>query len=740
MKKRPIIIASIFMLIFIVEIVQILWINLKYENKYKEIEGKEEIKVKAVIISEADEKEYKYIYEIEIIEADDQNITKILKGTHWLLNIKKSNNNVANEKLQYGDFFEVAGKFEIPSEERNYKGFNYKKYLKTKKLYGNITVADDIKIIEKNKTNIVEKILHGVSKSIKNRIYELLDEDASKVCIGMLIGERKDISNQITEAFKGSNLTHMLAVSGAHISYIVLGISKIFNRTYKKVGKIFTICFLIFFMGLTGFSASVERASIMTILTIMSTILYRKSNVYSNLIFSAIIVLIFNPYSIFDIGFQLSYGGTIGIILLSPKISKYIYEKLQLKHKAIKTIVNMIIVSISANIVIIPIMMYHFNTLSITFLISNILAGPLLGIIIILGFIVYLVSLISINLASFIVFPLQLILNLLIYIASFCSKLPLSTILVKTPYLIEIIVYYICIYFLFFCQKKLKFIILLIILILSYKVFPIKIERNVKIYFVDVGQGDCILISTPTNKTILIDGGGSENSSFNVGEKTLLPYLLDRRITKIDYALISHFDTDHVEGLLYVLKKIEVGNVIVAKQGKVCDNYESFKEIVNKKNINVIIANKDKRIQIDKYTYFDILFPSDELICDNVLNNNSIVAKFCYYNFSMLFTGDIEKIAEEKIISEYANNKEKLNSTILKVAHHGSKSSSIEEILDLIKPKIALIGVGEKNTFGHPSEEVLNRLEEVGSKIYRTDLYGEIEIIVNAKGKIKIKK
>ncbi len=160
---------------------------------------------------------------------------------------------------------------------------------------------------------------------------------------------------------------------------------------------------------------------------------------------------------------------------------------------------------------------------------------------------------------------------------------------------------------------------------------------------------------------------------------------------------------------------------------------------MKKKQINVILVKQGDKINIEKDVYFEILFPEEELLQENVLNNNSIVAKLYYKNFSALFTGDIEEIAERKLIEKYKNTS-KLRSTLLKVAHHGSKSSSIKEILDKIRPKILLIGVGKNNKFGHPNEEVINRFRTYGTKVFRTDQDGEISIIIDMTGKIRIKK
>ena len=252
-------------------------------------------------------------------------------------------------------------------------------------------------------------------------------------------------------------------------------------------------------------------------------------------------------------------------------------------------------------------------------------------------------------------------------------------------------------------------------------------------------SGDSCLIVTPKNKKILIDGGGSERGSSNIGEKTLLPYLLNRKVSKLDYAIISHFDSDHCEGVLYVMQKIKVENVIIGKQYEDSTNYNKFKEIVKKQNLNVKIVEAGMRINIEKNLYFDVLWPdSQKMISDNAINNNSLVCKLNYNKFSMLFTGDIEEIAEKEIVSKYENNTSILKSTILKTAHHGSKTSSIEKILDVVKPKYAFIGVGENNTFGHPSNITIENLEKRKIKIYRTDKMGEICIKITKKAIIKI--
>ena len=186
------------------------------------------------------------------------------------------------------------------------------------------------------------------------------------------------------------------------------------------------------------------------------------------------------------------------------------------------------------------------------------------------------------------------------------------------------------------------------------------------------------------------------------------------------------------------MQEIKVNNIIIGKQYKSSENYEEFKEIVKKQNLNVKIVEEGEKVSIEDNLYFDIIWPfSDNMISDNSINNNSLVCKLNYKNYSMLFTGDIEAIAEKAILKKYSKNLNILKSDILKVAHHGSKTSSITEFIEKIKPKYAIIGVGEDNKFGHPSDNTIQNLEKANIRIYRTDKMGEIEIKTNGK-EIKI--
>lgn len=245
-----------------------------------------------------------------------------------------------------------------------------------------------------------------------------------------------------------------------------------------------------------------------------------------------------------------------------------------------------------------------------------------------------------------------------------------------------------------------------------------------------LGSGDSMLITTKMGKRILIDGGEENN--------ILLPYLLDRKINRVDYIIISHFDSDHYAGIVPILGKIKVQNIVISKQSEQNAEIEEFIKLANKYKINIAIVSAGDKIVVDKNTNIDILWPTKTSLKNMDLNDNSIVAKVNYQGVSILSTGDISKTVDNFIMDTYSENL--LKADILKVAHHGSKTSTSLEFIEKVKPKIALIGVGKNNKFGHPNEEVIEILENVRCKIYRTDENGEISIEIDKKGKIKLRR
>ena len=724
---------------------------LDYDKVYSNIDKQE--KYVGIILDIKEEKDYKTVYVIEI-----QDSQALFNKKKFLINIKKT-----KEILEYGDKIEFNGDYIKPDGKRNYKGYDYSLYLKTQKLYGTFNITS-YKIISKNNGNIIKKWLLNFKEYIKETLRKYLESNEAELCIGLTIGDRSGISKQVENDFKDANLTHMLAVSGSHFTYIILAVGHVNNwLKRKRLGQIIIIIVIILFMNLTGNTASVVRSGIMAIIMILSSLFYRKSDIWTSMGIAILFQLINNPYIIFDVGLQLSYGGVIGIVAFNKVISNFLKKIFKVKNneskvrnnnkkvrilnkdKIIKYIISAISVTISANLTIIPIMIFNFNTLSFSFILSNLLAGPILGVIVIFAFILIFLSVIfkSILIPLFIL--LNLLVKILIKIASFCASLPFSRVYIPTPNLFFMICFYIILGIIKYIHdkkintKKYLALLFIFIIILNF-VFPILASnrKNLEINFIDVGQGDSTLIRV-NNKNVLIDGGGSNYSSdFDVGEMTLLPYLLDRGIISLDYILVSHFDSDHYQGLIYVIENIKVKNIIISLLGQESNDLNEFLNIVKKKKINIICVKKGDIISLGD-AKIEILYPDSKVINENIKNNNAIVCKFIWRDFSMLFTGDIEEIAEKKLLKLYETNSEELKCTVLKIAHHGSKTSSTKDFLEAASPKIALIGVGKNNNFGHPNDGVIQRLNDINCKIYRTDKDGEITIKNNGK-KTKITK
>ncbi len=683
------------------------------EQKYDTIyEAKGEIEEHCIVIAEKEPKEYKDLYKVKIVNSKNS----ARNGTKLYIRVNKKAN------IEVGDMLLINGTYLEPDVARNERGFNYKEYLKTLEIYGTVEI-NHYKVIKKGRINKLILYTARLKEILKSNISKVIKKAENKnLLIAMILGDTEDLSEELKTDFLNSNLYHILSVSGGQVSNIIIGITILFRllKIHKKIMDVLCIVILIEFMFLTGLTPSIIRACIMCIISLISGLIIRRYDIANSLGISLLIILINNPFAINSLSVLLSYFGFLGIIVLGSFTIKEVNKVI--KNNILRYILNIVISSVAAQIFIFPIILYIFGTISLTFIFSNLLIIPLSTVITIIGLFIM-------------ICPLQIfgfvepLIELTINIVGFFSNIGISKIYCIIPNIKEIITYYVMSLYLYymlrrdyiykikhFFRKYKKIIVIILLLSIGTSYIYKNIQKDLYINFIDVGQGDSTLITTQFNKKILIDGGGSEfGSTFDVGEKTLLPYLLKKKIHKLDYVIISHFDSDHVGGILTILEELNVKQVLIPKQVEYSENYNKFLDIIKKRNIKIKIVEEGNTINIDKNTYLDILWPEEKQIKDNVLNNNSLIVRLCYKNFKMLFTGDIEEIAEQKLLQKYENT-EKLTADILKVAHHGSKSSSIAEFLEKVNPRIALIGVGKNNKFGHPNAGVLDRLNMLRNK------------------------
>ena len=614
--------------------------------------------------------------------------------------------------LKSGQVIDFEGEFSLPDEARNEYGFNYREYLKQRKIAGSIK-SQKFEII-RNKWNPIYKII-GLKYGFRKFLNKHFDNEAYGFINGIILADDTNIDDDVKELFKDASLLHVLAVSGMHINIIENILKKIFEKCkiHKKISQIVIINILVLYMIMIGSPVSCIRAVLMESLEGIAFVFNKKPNFKNNMIISLVIICILNPYNILNSGMWLSYMGTIGIVYGSNFFDKKIMKFLKRKNKLTQFISTNISISISVQLFILPIIIYYFNNVSVSCLISNLFITP---------FIAPIVYLIIISILIHFFAPVNILISILFKEINLIAKLNHLSIYVARPPGILIILYYFLLFFVifklknnfiqnyrFFYKYKTRFLMILIISALIYNSCFLIPRSYLEYDFIDVGQGDCSLIITPKHKSILIDGG--DNSDYDNGEKTILPILINRHIKQIDYLIISHFDSDHVGGLFSIIEKYKVKRVVISKQGENSDNFDEFIKKIKSKKIGIILVNQGNRIDIEKNIYMDILWPNENnTIIENCLNNNSIVCKLYYGKTSILFTGDIEKEAENGIVR---NCRVALNSTIVKVPHHGSKSSSTETFIQAVSPNIALIGVGKNNKFGHPNDEIIERYENM---------------------------
>ena len=554
--------------------------NKNYEKIYNNLSIQENLNLTGIIVSEKQEKQYYNKYKIKV-KYNNINL-------RFYITAKK------DIELNYGDKITFSGTYTKPEVQRNYKGFDYSEYLKQMKIFGTIK-CEKIKILGRNHGNIFFRISNKIFNKILSNTKKILKEETSSILLGLILGYKIDIEEETQENFRNASMSHILAVSGMHVTYVILGINIIFkNLIGKKKTNILSILILIFYMFITNFSPSITRASIMGIIMIFSKLIYRKNDIYTSISASLFLILIYNPFLIQNLGLQLSYVGVVGIVIFNKSIFN-ILKNIKVKNKVYKykikpkiqkyleKIKEIISVSISVQMSIFPKILYNLNTFNPYFLISNLVLSLVIGPVIILGFLLIVIIMINASIAEILVPIIQIGIKFLNFISNI-GKLPLSKIYVATPSLFLILIYYLFIIVLFSVyniylsknpnktqirvknlialmkiklrqnRQKLKCLLVIIIfIVLVVNLMP----KNLKIHFIDVGQGDSSLIITPQNKTILIDGGGSSGSDFDVGESTVIPYILDRGFTKIDVVIVSHFDQDHIGRNNYFVAKIK---------------------------------------------------------------------------------------------------------------------------------------------------------------------------------------
>lgn len=628
------------------------------------------------------------------IEEDKMNLELACKeklvGSYYF---KNDEYKFFKKKVNIGSSVIVKGKLVSPKNNTVPYLFNYKKYLYNKRVYYTLKI-DNIKILKENSNSFIK---------LKNKVIKHVNSyKDSTYLYAFILGKTELISDEVLTSYRENGISHLFALSGLHVSIfssILLFILK--KLRFKEIlNYVLIFIFLLLFSFITGFSPSILRATLLFFLLSINKVFYLNIRTLDILYLVFIILVIINPFIIYNLSFILSFTAAFFLIFSSDLLKGKNY------------FVSLFKVSLLSYFASLPLSIYYFGYTNLLGTILNLVFVPLV---------------------SFVVFPLTL---LTFIISKFYSILNITTNLLESLSLLfnkfKIIIYfprinlifvfiYLSILMLYIKFKKKICLYLIIVLLIFFKIRPY-MDNNTYIYYIDVGQGDSILVVTPhLNKTILIDTGGivsfNENYKSNIIKNKTIPFFRRIGINKVDYLFLTHGDYDHA-----------------GEANELLSNFCVKKVFINKGNINNIekkINNKEV-LRLKNFVIDNIKVNS---LNNNVFNNendDSTILLFNIYDYKFLFMGDASIKTEEYLLNNYILP----NVDILKVGHHGSYTSTSTDFINVIKPKYSVISVGENNMYKHPNKSVLDILDN--TKLFRTDVDGTIEVKISKKGyKIK---
>lgn len=652
-----------------------------------------------------------------------------------IVRCRLSRREVFSEEIKYGKRIKLCGLLEPFPFQRNPGEFDYGKYLALNDIQGVISVRGlhNVKVDENPDDNILRTWIYSIQSSLYNIIDSLHSSKHAGFLKGIIFGYRADIPPDVKQSFFETGTIHILAVSGSNVVFVALVFYTLFGffRIPRRAIAGAAILGLVIYMLITGSSPSVVRATIMAVVVLCGTLFERKIDIYNSIGVAALILLLWNTNTLFDIGFQLSFSAVISIVYFYPRLTKlinFVPERLK-RIKAVDAGLKLFAVSLAAQLGTIPFTVYYFNRTSIISFIANIPVVPISGINTFIGAAEIMTYPISSFVAGLYAAANDSLVWFLLGFVKHAANAPFASIEMWHFPAVFAIGYYIVILGIFnlnfprFRAWMLIYILIICNCFLFERVW-INFHTGLTVTVIDVGQGDAILLEFPNGKKMLVDTGPL-SQLFDAGERTIVPFLKRKGIRNLDYLLITHPHSDHIGGAGSILKSFKVDTLAMAALYSENRLARGILQIAEERNIGIKTALAGSQIQIDTNARVYILYPrQDQCECKNA-NNSSIVLKIQYGGTSLLLTGDTEKDDEQKMIHRYDAF---LSNDVLKVGHHGSITSTSEEFLNIVRPEKAIISVGIHNQFNSPSPFVIGRLMSHEVKIERTDKSGAIII------------
>ena len=664
--------------------------------------------------------------------------------------------------VKIGNIIKVRGKLIQFEEAANKGNFDSRKYYLSLGFYGKIE-AGTIEIINSDYSGIRQglyelrmEIIERLEKlcSDNNGIFSIIN-NKNGIIGAIILGDKTDLDSDIKELYSVSGIAHILAISGLHISFIGMAIYRLLRRRFRFLfSAAVSIPVVLSFGIMSGFGISTIRAIIMFILKIIGEVLGRKYDAITAISLAGLVLLVQNPFVVCNSGFQMSFGAIIAIVLILPIVE----EILNTDNKIIKVISANFTISLVMN----PILAWNYYELPTFSFLLNIVVVPLMSVVIVSSIAGIFCSCIMFGFGKVVIFPGCGILELYTFLCNIINKSSVASIVVGQPKVTIIIVYYAILLVVLFGLKnirtkytraekerniikketglvlekkakkerrikgqnvKLRLACIVGFLLLNCLIYYIP-NQGFYITFINVGQGDGILIHGDNGTKVMVDGGST--SEKQVAKNCIVPYLKAEGIGTIDYSIITHTDKDHISGILEILEnnnsnRIRIKNLVMPDINMKDDTYNELIEKAKLKKINVLYIKKGDTLSLGK-TKIKCIYPETTTTASDK-NDYCTVLSVKNKTSKILLTGDISKEIEEKIKDDIEENY-----TVLKVAHHGSNYSSSEKFLKKVNPKYSIISVGKNNSYGHPGNETMERLRKQGGVIYRTDEKGGITI------------
>lgn len=656
-------------------------------------------------------------------------------------------------EFKRGDRISVAVELVRPREARNPGGFDYRKYLYRQHIHwiGRATSYDDVTRISSSAHWL--KPLDHFRDYLGQRIDATYGETAAGLVRGMILGEREAVDLHVERQFATLGLLHLLAISGLHVGIVVglcYGGLKWVGLTRERAA-VMTMLFLPFYALLTGAAPPVIRATIVGALVLLAVVLRRWKDSVHFLALAAIAMLLINPYWLFTASFQMSFIITFGIIVGVPALSQSI-------PKVPAFIKQTVAVTLVAQLCSFPLIIYYFNEFSLLSGLANFLIVPVVSLVVIpLSFISGILTAIAVPLATLPAGVNAFVIDKVLAASEKLTAWDSFHLVWATPSILWMGMYYVLLSGLFVVWFRrssaprllpragllLAFIAVIVIAFYPYPWW----NRPLTVTFLDVGQGDAIVIETPQRQTIVVDAGGKlftgqepwqmRRDPFDVGEDVILPFLRHKGISRIDYLVMSHGDADHIGGMQALVENVHVRNFVRGPDTH--DPSDLERELLNTLQANEIpIYRGEGGIgwELEDGLFWQFIQPDPEKVLSDDRNAQSVVLRFAYQGRSILLTGDADQAVEQLILDTW----DIPPVDVLKAGHHGSDTSTGEAWLQVLRPQVTVLSAGENNRYNHPHPEVVERLRQAGSHIYRTDQHGGIVVTIARNGRMQIEK